>query len=236
MFLVLLVERRFFGASTILHPGLFGNKQTYSLQIMCVSSSPSSQAWWEDRNALGPSYTTLGSSLLETLKKILFIFGCAGPSLWRVGSFSCTWAFLSCRVPASHCCWFLLLWSTGYRVLRLSSCGIRSLVAPYEVQLPRNMWDLSSQTRDQTCVLCIGRQILNHWTIKEVLILIFEGYFSFKKSLLCRIRLFGTYFFTQSHPQCYISLWFILLYITLCCLTFFKKSVLLTYIQVVSGF
>ena len=26
----------------------------------------------------------------------------------------------------------------------------------------------SSQTRDQTRVPCIGRQILNHWTIREV--------------------------------------------------------------------
>ena len=26
----------------------------------------------------------------------------------------------------------------------------------------------SSQTRDRTCVLCIGRQILNHWTTREV--------------------------------------------------------------------
>ena len=26
----------------------------------------------------------------------------------------------------------------------------------------------SSQTRDQTCVPCIGRQILNHWTTREV--------------------------------------------------------------------
>ena len=28
----------------------------------------------------------------------------------------------------------------------------------------------SSQTRDQTHVSCIGRQILNHWTTREVLI------------------------------------------------------------------
>jgi len=27
----------------------------------------------------------------------------------------------------------------------------------------------SSQTRDQTRVPCIGRQILNHWTTREVL-------------------------------------------------------------------
>ena len=26
----------------------------------------------------------------------------------------------------------------------------------------------SSWTRDRTCVPCIGRQILNHWTIREV--------------------------------------------------------------------
>ena len=31
-----------------------------------------------------------------------------------------------------------------------------------------SMWDLSSPTRDGTCVLCIARQILNHWTTKEV--------------------------------------------------------------------
>ena len=30
------------------------------------------------------------------------------------------------------------------------------------------MSDLSSSTRDQTRVLCIARQILNHWTTREV--------------------------------------------------------------------
>ena len=32
----------------------------------------------------------------------------------------------------------------------------------------QNMWDLSSLTRDQTHVPCIGRQILNHCTTGEV--------------------------------------------------------------------
>ena len=32
-----------------------------------------------------------------------------------------------------------------------------------------HMWDLSFQTRDQTCIPCIGRQILKHWTTREVL-------------------------------------------------------------------
>ena len=31
------------------------------------------------------------------------------------------------------------------------------------------MWNLSSLTRDQTHIPCIGRQILNHWTTKKVL-------------------------------------------------------------------
>ena len=36
-------------------------------------------------------------------------------------------------------------------------------------QLPCGIWDLSSQTRDRTRVPCIGRQILNHCTTREVL-------------------------------------------------------------------
>ena len=30
------------------------------------------------------------------------------------------------------------------------------------------MLDFSSPTRDWTCILCIARQILNHWTLREV--------------------------------------------------------------------
>ena len=29
------------------------------------------------------------------------------------------------------------------------------------------MWELSSLTRDRTCIPCIGRQTLNHWTTRE---------------------------------------------------------------------
>ena len=38
-----------------------------------------------------------------------------------------------------------------------------SLVAAYGFS-----WDLSPPTRDQTYVLCIGRQTLNHQTTREV--------------------------------------------------------------------
>ena len=34
--------------------------------------------------------------------------------------------------------------------------------------VPRGMWDLNSPTRDLAHVHCIGRQILNHWTTREV--------------------------------------------------------------------
>ena len=46
-------------------------------------------------------------------------------------------------------------------VHKLSSCGTRA-------QSPRSIWDLSSLTRDRTCVPCIGRRILHHWTTGEV--------------------------------------------------------------------
>ena len=39
-------------------------------------------------------------------------------------------------------------------------CGLCS-------QLPLIMWDLSSPTRDQTQVPCIGRRVLNPWTTRE---------------------------------------------------------------------
>ena len=53
------------------------------------------------------------------------------------------------------------VWASRVSGLRLSSCG------PW-VKLPWVMWDLSSPTRDQIHVLSIGRQILNHWTTREV--------------------------------------------------------------------
>ena len=34
--------------------------------------------------------------------------------------------------------------------------------------LPHGMWNPCSLIRDQTCVPCIARQILNHWTTREV--------------------------------------------------------------------
>ena len=61
----------------------------------------------------------------------------------------------------SFCCVGSLLWRMGTRVHRPCSCGMWAY-------LPHGMWDVSFLTRDQTHVPCIGRQILNHWSTREV--------------------------------------------------------------------
>ena len=50
-------------------------------------------------------------------------------------------------VASLRAAWAQQLWCTG-------------LAAPWHTE--------SSQTRDQTLVACIGGQILNHWTTREV--------------------------------------------------------------------
>ena len=86
-------------------------------------------------------------------------FGCVGSPLLHKGFlYSCSkWEF------------------PFFVVLQLLN-GVASLVEP-ELQgigfsscgAWAQLWYVgSSWTRDQTCVPCIGRQILNHWTTKEV--------------------------------------------------------------------
>ena len=56
-------------------------------------------------------------------------------------------------------CGVMVLGHLGSRVCRFNGCGVWVLCS---------MWDLSSLTRDQTCISCIARWILNHWTTREV--------------------------------------------------------------------
>ena len=63
--------------------------------------------------------------------------------------------------------WLLLLQSTGSRCMGFCNCGAwAQLLRCINLVALRHVG--SSWTRDQTCVPCIGRQILNHWTIREV--------------------------------------------------------------------
>ena len=92
------------------------------------------------------------------------------------------WAFSSCReqgysfvaVVSLSPLWVLLLWSKAlaYVASVVVVHGL-SCLAVCEVSFL-----VSFQARDQTCVPCVGRWILNHWTIrKSKLKLIFFSFF-----------------------------------------------------------
>ena len=76
-----------------------------------------------------------------TFKKLINIFGSIRSQLQRSG---------------------YSLWRAGFSLVVVS--GPQSTWA----QFPSGLWDLSSPNRDQTHIPCIGRQILNHWTTREV--------------------------------------------------------------------
>ena len=56
----------------------------------------------------------------------------------------------------------------------LFHCSIRTLQLWHGGLLLLSMWDLSSLTRDQTCIACVARQTLNQWTTREVPRLLFQ--------------------------------------------------------------
>ena len=74
-------------------------------------------------------------------------------------------------------CWVFIAAASGFPVCSLQApehtglgvavCGPLSRCGA-QAQLPCSLWDLSSPTRDRTCVPCIGRWILNLWTTREV--------------------------------------------------------------------
>ena len=121
------------------------------------------------------------SSLVSCLLIFIYLFKIyfflyLAASVAARGIFVAAWGIFCCGVQVLHCGTLasLQLWHTGSRACRLSSCGMQhSLVVACglqsaQAQLPCGMWDLSSPTRDQTRVPCIGRQILNYWTTREV--------------------------------------------------------------------
>ena len=70
---------------------------------------------------------------------------------------------LGCRTFIASCGIFCCsAWTRLVVVCGVSSCSAWA-------KLPCGMWDPSSLTGDQTCIPCIARQILNHWTTREVL-------------------------------------------------------------------
>ena len=61
---------------------------------------------------------------------------------------------------------------------------------------------VSSQTRVRTCVSCIGRQILNHWTTREVSFSLIFLYLTFNSYSV------PWFFFTISSLWKCLNLWF----------------------------
>ena len=96
-----------------------------------------------------------------------FIFDCAGSLLLASGFLQLkqTGATLQLQCTGFSLQWLLLLQSMGFRACWLQQLWCIDLVAPWHME--------SSWTRDQTWVLCIGRQIFNHQTIREVLYVFF---------------------------------------------------------------
>ena len=102
-----------------------------------------------------------------------------------------SWGYSSLRCMGVPLQWLLLLQSTGSRCMGFSSCGVQAqqlwctgLVALWHVG--------SSQTRDWMHVPCIGRQIPNHCTTREVpwmIILLRISYMWWITSLLLLSRL-----------------------------------------------
>ena len=94
--------------------------------------------------------------------------------LFVVGLCYCVWAFSSCGVRASRCSSFSCWRAQALGHAGFSSCSTQAL--EYRLQqlwytgLVALQYAGSSWTRDWTCVPCIGRQTLNHWTTRDVLV------------------------------------------------------------------
>ena len=65
-----------------------------------------------------------------------------------------------------HCLFFFFLKIYLFMACGLSSCGAQAYLQ-YNSSCVASRLVGSSWTRDQTDVLCTGRQIINHWTIRE---------------------------------------------------------------------
>ena len=91
---------------------------------------------------------------------------------------------LQCAGPSLQ--WLLLLQSVGSRCAGFSSCGMRAQqlwLTGSGVQA-QHLWLIGldapwhvgpSQTKDQTCVPCIGRWTPNHCTTREVLLFLLDS-------------------------------------------------------------
>ena len=103
--------------------------------------------------------------ILTFIFKHLFVFLFIYLRLTMLGLCCCMQALQ--WVGATLCC---PAWAVGTQASAVAAHGLQELrcmglVVPWHVG--------SSQTRDWTCVPCVGRQILNHCTIRETWVWLF---------------------------------------------------------------
>ena len=91
---------------------------------------------------------------------------------------------LSCAPRSSHGCFFFVF--LLFPISIESSEPFLFFYLFYFLAGPLGRQDLSSPRRDRTRVPCIGRQILNHWTIREIRasFVIFFYFYSFLLSFI----------------------------------------------------
>ena len=65
-------------------------------------------------------------------------------------------------------CHVYTVWQVHFIILNIYLAE-SDLSCSTQASLPCSVWNLSSLTRSQACIPCIGKQILNHWTTREVL-------------------------------------------------------------------
>ena len=77
--------------------------------------------------------------------------------------------------PTAGCPVLILFFFLAFFFLMWTMCKVfiefvTTLLPFFDILVfqPQGIWDLSSQTRDQTCTPCVGRQSFNHWTTREV--------------------------------------------------------------------
>ena len=119
---------------------------------------PGENAAWTPAGCASSFSLCLRKFFFLLLNFVLVLF----PALkFYVSSFSCFKIFFICLFIFDCIGSQLQHMGSFVAVCRLLSCGVPA-------QLPHSTWDFSSWTRDQTCIPCIGRGILNHWITREV--------------------------------------------------------------------
>ena len=143
----------------------------------------------------------LPSLRLQTSSPLLLLnlfFVCLVSAKQHIGSSFLEQGLNLCPLHWKHrvvlfCCFFLIFFWCGIFLVFIEFVTILLLFLCFVFFWPWSLWDPSSPTRDWNCTPFIGRQSLNHWTAREVPVIIYIGTFI----LLFIIIIHGTVSYSQ---------------------------------------